>query len=405
MSQAIFLDRPANPADIGSPVVIEGWAVSTEPQHELSLSIAGALVRHHEVSRPDVEAAYPNHTVHGFMTFFEPTASTSELMIRIGECVRTFTLTASPDSLAQTHSANAARARRANLLRNLIACPACKTPSGANVSKAKWTCRCGQAYDFSNGINMIPASYPNRSSIRFQGAICSHGYDGDIEALIAETQARGGIVLDCGAGWRASIRDNVITTEILRYPSTDIVAVGEQLPFRDATFDAVLSLHVLEHVRNPFICAAELMRVLKPGGKFLAATPYIVQVHGFPYHFFNPTGDGLLTLFEPFSRDCEISVPRIAHPIVALQQLLMAYLDNMEEPAKLELSGRTISSLVRSSPEDLLASSMAQGMRPSGFERLAGNYLIRGVRAESPTRKSGNSWLPQSLWRRKEKTC
>jgi SAM-dependent methyltransferase len=119
--------------------------------------------------------------------------------------------------------------------------------------------------------------------------------------------ARGGVTL----------RENVITTEILRYPSTDVVAVGEHLPFRDATFDAVISLHVLEHVKNPFICASELARVPKPGGTLYAVTPYVVGVHGFPFHFFNPTPSGLRAIFEGKLFDADVSVPRPSHAVIA----------------------------------------------------------------------------------------
>jgi len=45
-----------------------------------------------------------------------------------------------------------------------------------------------------------------------------------------------------------------------------IAAVGEQLPFRDATFDVVLCDNVVDHAESPQRIAAELVRILKPGG-------------------------------------------------------------------------------------------------------------------------------------------
>ena len=172
---------------------------------------------------------------------------------------------------------------------------------------------------------LIAKSYENKRDISFQGAICSHEYDGDVTAIVERVSRDGGMVLDCGAGRRQRMRPNVITTEILRYPSTDVVAVGERLPFRDGAFDAVLSLHVLEHVKNPFVCAKELARVLKPGGTLYAVTPYVVSVHGYPFHFFNPTPSGLRALFDGLIVDPKISVPRIAHPLAALKDLLGVY--------------------------------------------------------------------------------
>jgi SAM-dependent methyltransferase len=48
---------------------------------------------------------------------------------------------------------------------------------------------------------------------------------------------------------------------------------GERLPFADASFDAVLARHVLEHLPEPADTIAELRRVLRPGGTLIAAMP------------------------------------------------------------------------------------------------------------------------------------
>jgi|GEM_PF-1303414 SAM-dependent methyltransferase len=47
------------------------------------------------------------------------------------------------------------------------------------------------------------------------------------------------------------------------------VAQLEHLPFKDASFDAVVSFDVLEHVQDKAAVLKELLRVLKPGGRFL----------------------------------------------------------------------------------------------------------------------------------------
>lgn len=48
-----------------------------------------------------------------------------------------------------------------------------------------------------------------------------------------------------------------------------LCAPADELPFADATFDAVLSLDVLEHLQRPEVFMAEIARVLKPGGRAL----------------------------------------------------------------------------------------------------------------------------------------
>ena len=50
------------------------------------------------------------------------------------------------------------------------------------------------------------------------------------------------------------------------------VGVGEELPYGDASLDAVVCVDVLEHVRDLPQVVREVFRVLKPGGQFLFDT-------------------------------------------------------------------------------------------------------------------------------------
>lgn len=49
---------------------------------------------------------------------------------------------------------------------------------------------------------------------------------------------------------------------------THVGATGENLPFADQNFDAVVSKQVLEHVQSPSKCIAEMSRVLVDNGRF-----------------------------------------------------------------------------------------------------------------------------------------
>jgi ubiquinone/menaquinone biosynthesis C-methylase UbiE len=47
----------------------------------------------------------------------------------------------------------------------------------------------------------------------------------------------------------------------------------EHLPFPDASFDGVLLGGVVHHIPDPALCAAEVFRVLRPDGRFVAFDP------------------------------------------------------------------------------------------------------------------------------------
>src|SRR5215475_1045485 len=49
--------------------------------------------------------------------------------------------------------------------------------------------------------------------------------------------------------------------------------LNDSLPYSDATFDAVVSLEVIEHLENPRHFVREIARILKLNGRCLITTP------------------------------------------------------------------------------------------------------------------------------------
>lgn len=71
------------------------------------------------------------------------------------------------------------------------------------------------------------------------------------------------------------------------------IAADGTLPVADASFDAVLSTQVLEHVADPATYLAECARVLRPGGRMLLSTHGIMVFHPDPVDYWRWTAAGL----------------------------------------------------------------------------------------------------------------
>lgn len=52
-----------------------------------------------------------------------------------------------------------------------------------------------------------------------------------------------------------------------------VTAVAPKLPFKDASFDSVISFQVIEHIKDDVEFVEEIYRVLRPGGKAIISTP------------------------------------------------------------------------------------------------------------------------------------
>lgn len=92
-------------------------------------------------------------------------------------------------------------------------------------------------------------------------------------------------------------------------PGPGVTIVGDiqrcpQIP--DDTYDVIVCTQVLEHVPNPFLAAAELCRVLRPGGLLLLTVPAAYPYHSSPNDYWRYSRDSLRLLFGERLRDARI---------------------------------------------------------------------------------------------------
>ena len=96
-----------------------------------------------------------------------------------------------------------------------------------------------------------------------------------------------GKVLDIGCGWR-KYGKNAVRLDVSPQCHPDILAdIQGPTGLREASFDTILALDVLEHLRYPRRAVEEISRILKPGGLLYITVPFCFPRHGTEYYRFS----------------------------------------------------------------------------------------------------------------------
>jgi SAM-dependent methyltransferase len=95
-----------------------------------------------------------------------------------------------------------------------------------------------------------------------------------------------------------------------RKGKADVVYSGNRLPFEDDAFDTVLCNQVGEHVLHPEVFFAELVRVVKRGGRLIFTVPFSHRIHSEPYDFHRFTKYALSYYAEQSGLSTEVLVAR-----------------------------------------------------------------------------------------------
>lgn len=185
-------------------------------------------------------------------------------------------------------------------LSSMLVCPICH--GTFRLSKNELAClRCPQVFRVINGVPLL------RETEAEKGLVGS-----DTNPLGAEFEAMlrngNGLTLHIGAGSTNTRYPSCIEFEHKIFRHTDVVGDAHHLPFRDAVFDRVFAFNVFEHLREPKPAAAEILRVLKPGGQVAIHTAFLQALHEPPFHYYNATEFGVREWFTGFEIErCDVS--------------------------------------------------------------------------------------------------
>jgi SAM-dependent methyltransferase len=133
------------------------------------------------------------------------------------------------------------------------------------------------------------------------------------EAMHLAAPMAGGRLLDVGCGNKpyepvfapfvseyvgAEFDETYSQSANARSGRADVVYSGDRLPFEDGAFDTVLCNQVGEHVPHPEAFFAELVRVVRTGGKLIFTVPFSYRIHSAPHDFHRFTKYALTTYAE-----------------------------------------------------------------------------------------------------------
>jgi SAM-dependent methyltransferase len=185
------------------------------------------------------------------------------------------------------------------LLESALACPRCGAVLKPERSRIHCS-SCAATFRMHDGVRVFIDG-----DIAVARDHTSNPIGAEYEALLREGRDS---VLNIGAGGTAARYPNCVEFEHKIFRHTDVVGDAHHLPFRDSVFDRVFAFNVFEHLREPKRAAAEILRVLKPGGTVAIHTAFLQALHEPPNHFFNATEFGVRDWFENFDIErCDVS--------------------------------------------------------------------------------------------------
>ena len=203
----------------------------------------------------------------------------------------------------------------------ILRCPCCKEPHPLSVGAAGLSCAgCGRTYLVESGVPIMECEVREIRVVQLD-----HKSNQMDESVLEWLDSMPGWSLNLGAGSSRRRPARCIELEHSIFRNTSVVGDAHRLPFKDATFEAVVSFNTFEHLADPTAAASELLRVLKPGGRLRLQTAFLQPLHEAPAHFYNATEFGVRRWFSAFDVD-DCFVPDGMNPAYSLGWLASAVL-------------------------------------------------------------------------------
>jgi SAM-dependent methyltransferase len=281
------------------------------------------------------------------------------------------------------------------LREDILECPDCG--AGLVRARSEIACRgCGSVFSARDGIlELRPArwrAHPARPATSTDDAGSA------VQRFIAHVYARhnksksvrhalgefwqlvdpNGFGVNIGSG-SSGEQAGAINLDIAPGPHVNVLGDAHRLPFRSGTLSWIVSQEVFEHLPDPFIAAAEVARVLRPGGTVYLQVPFIIGYHSIPHDYYRFTSRGLRFLVERSGLSV-IAEGTAVGPGTSVYRILV----ELAATLAAVVGGRSSYRLAKASSAVLLAPVRLLDRLPVGDDSLsripAGFYII----AEKP---------------------
>lgn len=181
----------------------------------------------------------------------------------------------------------------------LLQCPCCGGGADLLVGDEGLVCEeCGRRFAVLGGVPVLLCEERDVEVVPVD-----HESNPVDEGVLEWLESLDGWSLNLGAGASRRRPDRCVELEYSLFRNTSVVGDAHRLPFKDATFDAVVSYNTFEHLADPQVAASELLRVLKPGGQLRVQSGFLQPLHEEPAHYYNATEFGLRRWFSGFDID------------------------------------------------------------------------------------------------------